>query len=159
MKYLSRIIIFLNLILFFPSMVNAIFIDKRLGVGFIIGEPTGISIKKWINNSTAWDAAIAWSLIDKEKIAVQADFLRHNFNEIKSDLGEMPMYFGLGGAIKIVEEDDGQEAVFGIRGVFGIEYIFETEPAEVFFEVGPIIQIIPKLDIGVTGGIGIRYYF
>lgn len=138
------------------SVASAGLEDKRFGVGFIIGDPTGLSFKKWISNTEAIDVAVAWSLKEKEKFTVQVDFLRHNFKEINIDNGEMPFFYGLGSRIEI-ESDN--KSKFGIRGVGGIEYIFQTVPVEVFFEVGPVLELVPKTDISLTGGVGVRYYF
>jgi len=38
--------------------------EKRLGVGVIVGEPTGASVKYWLNDTLAVDGAAGWSLHD-----------------------------------------------------------------------------------------------
>jgi len=38
--------------------------SKNLGLGIILGSPTGISAKKIINKSNAIDGAISWSFGD-----------------------------------------------------------------------------------------------
>ena len=36
---------------------------------------------------------------------------------------------------------------------------FDDIPLDIFVEVGPVIDFTPKLQGGVTGGIGARYWF
>ena len=48
----------------------------RIGVGIVAGEPSGFSIKKWLDEETAIDGAIGWSLGDGD-IYVHADNLWH----------------------------------------------------------------------------------
>lgn len=132
--------------------------DRKFGAGLIIGDPTGVSFKKWISNTKAVSGAVAWSL--KEKFTAQVDFLWHDFKKINTDKGKMPVFYGLGGRIEVVDkENKNNKNIFGIRSVLGIEYIFQTMPVEVFFELGPVLEIVPKIDIGFSGGVGMRYYF
>jgi len=39
------------------------------GVGVILGEPTGISVKNFISRSTAVDGALAWSFDDGDALS------------------------------------------------------------------------------------------
>ncbi len=126
--------------------------NKTFGVGIIIGEPTGLSFKTWVGEISAIDAALAWSLENKSRLYVQIGFLKHNFEKIKN----LPFYYGVGTRLKIVQDDN---SALGIRVAAGIEYIFDTEPMEVFFELCPVLDIIPQTDMEISGGIGLRYYF
>ncbi len=42
---------------------------------------------------------------------------------------------------------------------FGINYVFEPIPIEVFLEIVPALEIIPDVDFHLRAGIGARYYF
>lgn len=50
---------------------------EGFGIGLILGEPTGLSIKKWIGPERAIDAAAAWSLAEHERFQFHADYLVH----------------------------------------------------------------------------------
>jgi hypothetical protein len=53
------LVILMFVVLFFPCAVLAQ--DQDFGLGFMLGEPTGISFKKWTGSKTAIDGAVAWS--------------------------------------------------------------------------------------------------
>ncbi|TLU81721.1 MAG: hypothetical protein FDX21_08965 [Chlorobium sp.] len=49
-----------------------------VGLGIIVGEPTGASMKYWVDNTTAIDAALAFSLSDNNPFQFHADYLMHS---------------------------------------------------------------------------------
>lgn len=123
-----------------------------LGVGIILGEPTGLSIKTWTGSKTAIDAAAAWSLRDGGYIHLHADALIHNFS-IDVDEGQLPLYFGLGGRVLLADDP-----AIGVRVPLGAAYHFDSAPFDLFIEIAPILDLIPATDFGVNGAIGLRYY-
>ena len=48
------------LILLFILTSRAFSQSSGFGIGVIIGEPTGISLKHWMSQTTALDAGVAW---------------------------------------------------------------------------------------------------
>ncbi|MFW6134559.1 MAG: hypothetical protein ACOC5R_03175 [Elusimicrobiota bacterium] len=61
--------------------------------------------------------------------------------------------------IKIEKNQNSEEEnILGIRGVLGIEYFFEDNPVEVFIEIAPILEILPKSGISLSGGLGFHFY-
>jgi hypothetical protein len=133
---------------------NSTIQDRKLGLGFILGEPTGLSLKKWIGDTVAIDGSASWSFGRKSALQLHADYLLHIFNLIKVGKGKLPLYYGLGVRVKF--EDDSKA---GIRFPLGINYIFENEPLDIFFEVAPIINLAPSTEFDLNGAIGIRYFF
>ncbi len=69
--------------------------DSGLGVGIIVGEPTGLSAKSWISSRDAVDAGVAWS-VSNEWFRIHADYLRHAFDLIPVEQGQLPLYYGIG---------------------------------------------------------------
>lgn len=134
--------------------------QEGFGLGIVLGEPTGISAKLWFNDSSAMDAAAAWSFRGPNNFQgdgvfyLHADYLFHSFDVFPVNEGLVPLYFGLGGMLTL--EQDPQ---LGIRAPVGIEYIFESAPLEIFLEVAPGIGLFPATRFEVSGGLGIRYYF
>lgn len=125
-----------------------------IGVGVIVGEPTGLSVKLWTSEKTAFDAAGAWSLLgDQGYIHAHADFLIHSdvFNVSK---GKLPLYYGLGARLRL--ENDPR---IGIRVPIGIAYQFEGAPLDAFLEVAPILDLLPATGFNWNSAIGLRYYF
>jgi len=126
------------------------------GIGIILGEPTGLSFKIWTGRTTAFDAAAAWSFRKENKLNLHLDYLIHNYKifKIKSKSGRLPLYYGIGGRIKFEEE-----IRVGIRIPVGICYLFKTAPLDVFFEIVPILDVVPETDFDINASIGIRYFF
>lgn len=136
--------------------------ENKIGIGAIIGEPTGLSLKAWTSGTTAFDAGLAWSLGRYDAINIHADYLWHSFkpfNEIES--GQLPIYYGVGGRIVFADNFPNQgdnQAIIGIRGPVGLNYLLEDAPIGLFLEVAPILNIVPETDFDVDGAIGIRFY-
>jgi len=144
-------ILFLAILLFPISLAAQ---DEGFGLGIILGEPTGISFKNWISDRSAIDFAVAWSFGDHDALHVHADYLFHNFRLFKVEKGDLVLYYGIGGRVKAEKKSR-----VGVRIPIGISYLFEKDPLEIFFELGPILDLSPSTTFWVTGGIGIRYYF
>jgi hypothetical protein len=133
---------------------NAVAQERNLGLGIILGEPTGLSGKLWTSNTTAIDGAAAWSFGDKDALHLHVDYLAHNFNLLRLKQGKLPLYYGIGGRIKF----DNHSKV-GIRIPVGINYIFPEAPLDIFFEIVPLLDLAPSTEFGLNGAIGTRYFF
>lgn len=127
-----------------------------LGLGVILGEPTGLSLKLWAGKNAAIDGAAAWSLGKKSSLHLHADYLLHNFNLFTVQTGRLPLYYGIGGRIKFRDDDDDR---VGLRIPVGIDYLFSNAPLDIFLEVVPLLDLIPNTDFDMNGGLGIRYFF
>ena len=127
--------------------------DSGIGVGVIIGEPTGLSAKSWLSSNDAIDAGVAWSLTNGW-FHLHADYLRHAFGLIPVEEGQLPVYFGLGARIGF-----GPDVTFGARIPVGLDYLFDGTPLDIFLEIVPGLGIIPDTKFEIEGGVGIRYWF
>jgi Protein of unknown function (DUF3996) len=132
--------------------------EKNVGLGFIIGEPTGIDIKFNLNKVHALEFALAWSLSDDNDLHIQGDYLWHKYDVIKLDSSdELPLFFGIGGRI-IIREDDIDDTV-GVRFPVGLDYIFANYPFDIFVEIVPILDLAPDTDFDLEGALGARFWF
>lgn len=147
-------IIALAFLLGFSFLNNATAQVDGLGVGIVVGEPTGVSAKYWLDRSNALDGAVAWSFLDEGSFYLHANYIHHHFEIIDLSSGEMPLYYG--GGIKMKFASD---FVFGVHVPLGVAYHFEEAPLDVFIEIRPGINFTPKTKFDMSGGIGIRYYF
>jgi hypothetical protein len=130
--------------------------DKGFGLGLIIGEPTGISAKYWIDGDNAFDFGLAYSFVQKfSAMSLHADYLYHAFDVIKSDY-RLPVYYGFGARIRFVNNSDNS---LGARGVIGIAWLNDNLPIDVFFEVVPVFNLIPSTALNLDIALGARYYF
>jgi hypothetical protein len=128
-----------------------------LGLGVIVGEPTGISLKFWNTNSSAIDGAIAWSIEGNDKLHLHADYLFHEFNVANVEKGQLPFYYGIGGRI-LLKEGRNSDDLIGVRIPVGVSYLFENSPLEFFLELVPILDLSPDTELDFNGGIGLRFY-
>ncbi len=124
------------------------------GLGIILGEPTGVSFKSWVGRREAIDVAVAWSFDGEGAIHIHADYLFHNFRLFRAEKGQFVLYYGIGARVKTVHRTQ-----VGIRIPLGLSYLFERDPIEIFFELGPIMNVTPKTLFRMTTGVGVRYYF
>lgn len=138
---------------------------EGIGIGIIVGEPTGISIKKWTDREHAIDIAAAWSFSGRESLQLHADYLIHNFGVLKTDaaVGSLPVYYGIGGRVKFSDWDNqnglnDNDALIGLRIPFGISYIFARSPVDLFAEIVPVLDIVPDTDFDINGAVGVRVY-
>ena len=143
--------IFIVLLGFLTLAVSAQ--DSGIGAGIIVGEPTGLSAKTWLSANDAVDAGVAWS-ITHGWFHIHADYLRHSFNLIPVEVGQLPLYYGIGARIGF-----GPDVSVGVRVPVGLSYLFEGTPLDVFIEVVPGITILPNTQFDMGGGIGVRYWF
>ena len=128
--------------------------NSGLGAGIIVGEPTGISLKYWTGELSAFDGAIAWSFGKEDAIHLHADMLFHNPDLISVSEGSLPVYYGLGIRIKLEDKSK-----LGIRIPVGIAYQFVKAPFDIFLEIVPLLDLVPATDFGLNAAIGVRYFF
>lgn len=124
------------------------------GLGIVVGEPTGISFKYFLTQTTAFDAAVAWSFYHEGSFYIHADYLKHYFDLIQVEEGKMPLYWGIGGKVIL-----SNESILGAHVPLGIAYMFESAPLDIFLEIRPGLNLLPATRFDMSGGIGVRYYF
>ena len=143
--------------------------NSGFGLGFILGEPTGISFKGWISDDRAIDGAVAWSLGSGNSFNLHADYLFHSYNAITVSKGQLPLYYGPGLRLRFWENgehwhngewhhEDGN-ADIAVRFPVGLAYQFADAPLDVFLEIAPVLGLMPSTYFDVDGGLGLRYWF
>jgi hypothetical protein len=142
--------------------------DSGFGIGLIVGEPTGISMKGWLDAEHAIDGALAWNFGHEGVFQLHGDYLFHKMDLIKVDKGKLPLYFGPGLSFQFWNGDqywhdgdwhEGNSTVVSVRFPVGLDYLFEGAPVDAFFELVPKLDLVPSTWFGVDFGIGGRYWF
>lgn len=128
--------------------------DSGFGLGVILGEPTGISGKLWVDNKRAIDGAVAWSFDKKSAMHLHADLLFHSSNIIKVEMSKLLVYYGIGGRVKFENKSK-----VGVRVPLGLNYLSSGAPLDVFLEIVPILDLAPSTDFSLNAAIGVRYFF
>jgi len=125
----------------------------------MLGSPSGITAKYWLDHQQAVDGGIGWGF-DGDGVTLIADYLWHDFSAFKfqesSNLGggQLPLYLGVGPRIQTGGRDN-----FGIRGVIGTSYLFPHNPFEIFAEIAPVLVLVQDVEGDLDGDVGFRYYF
>ena len=127
----------------------------QVGIGIIAGEPSGFSLKWWLDEGTAADAVTGWSL-DQGDFYVHADYLWHRTVEDVEIGGSVPLYYGVGCRLLLRDSDNSKA---GVRIPIGIDYLFDGGRFDVFVEIAPIFNFVPDTDFDLSGGVGARFYF
>src|SRR6056297_2032250 len=150
----AGLIIFIILTMLPPSASAQANADgtRNFGLGLMLGEPTGVSVKSWFGTKAAFDMGAAWSLSGRdEALHLHTDYLYHRWFENKKNLA---FYYGLGG--RVIFSDN---AVAGVRVPFGLTYVFKGIPFDLFVEAAPLLDVSPDVEFAGNGAVGIRYYF
>jgi hypothetical protein len=135
----------------------------QFGLGLILGEPTGLSVKYWLNDENAIDGAAAWSFSGNNSFQLHADYLWHNYDLIDATEapGKLPVYYGVGARLRFKDDDrhHDDDIALGIRVPLGVTCLFAKAPFDVFAEIAPILDLTPDADLELSAAIGARYYF
>ncbi len=133
----------------------------KVGLGIILGDPSGITYKNYFNSKNALDATVGWTFRYDGGLYLHADYLWHNydlFQDMDEDMsvrkGLVGFYYGIGGRVFLSSDSN-----LGVRVPVGVNYLFENDPLEIFLEIAPTLDLVPSTEADVSGGIGIRYYF
>jgi len=142
-----------------------------LGVGFIIGDLNGLTLKYWPNETHVFQARMgsvstANGSLNSFGISVTYEYHFRPI-QVEDNLYSLPFYLGLGGRFNAASTSttyvDG-----GVVGVMGMSVLVPGLPAELFFEVRPVFALYntavgtnPAFSpaFGVEGGLGMHYYY
>lgn len=127
--------------------------EEGVGIGIIAGEPTGLSAKMWTGEQTALDAGLAWSFSGIGHLRIHADMLWHR-EVFDIETGKLPVYYGIGAKL-LLSSDLG----FGIRIPVGIAYYLDQRPIDIFVELVPGFDLLPKTALDLDLAVGARYFF
>jgi hypothetical protein len=134
---------------------------QGIGLGLMVGEPTGLSLKAWTGPHIALDAGLGYSYWwHGQALQVHGDVLWHSNSLLQSGDGFLPLYIGVGARVKLADEKHEQPDMrVGLRIPFGLEYVFATVPVGLFLELVPVFDLTPGTGFSGNSAIGFRYYF
>lgn len=141
-------------IILFSNFQNLPAQQTKFGIGIILGEPTGITSKYWINSNSAFVGGLSWSFKDNDALYMHLDYVNHDYTLIGVNRGKLAVYYGIGGKILLAKETN-----IGVRIPVGLNYIFQGTPIDLFLELVPSLNLIPSTTFDIGGGVGVRYYF
>jgi hypothetical protein len=151
--------------LFALIMVTGARSQGRFGIGLVVGEPTGIAFKYRLSGGNAVDGALGFSPVDRFRFNVGYLWHSHPF-----ETRDLALHYGAGGAFGFGRTDyvalrDGRAYLlrstdlgFAARFSLGLTYTIPRSPLDAFFEVAPLVIIVPNAGLGLDLGIGMRIY-
>jgi hypothetical protein len=128
-------------------------LGNEVSVGMAAPAPTGLSLKFWTSRDTAIDVFAEWAASDKS-VETHADYLTHDFEQFELEGATMPMYYGIGARIRTTENSSTH---IGFRIPVGVSYLLNNMPLDLFAEIAPRSNVIPKTSFSVDVMVGVRY--
>jgi len=133
-----------------------------IGLGIVLGEPTGLSASFRPAGPSYFDAAVAWS-VPEEKLHLHADYLYTiaSFRDPAAPVVEFPIYLGLGPRIHLGDGqgfDTGKSSLLALRIPMGLGIRGTQAPVEGFLELVPVLGLYPATRFDFDAALGVRVY-
>jgi len=141
---------------------------KSVGVGVVLNDPTGATLKYWTGNSEAYNFYIGNSYFGD--LTIGADYMQH-YNAFNSTMFNVHLaggvLVGLGngnsGWIRKGKNDgfyyrDGKTFGLGARGMLGVNFVPRSSPFEFSFQIGTLVGLTPDLGFDFMSDFTIRFY-
>ncbi len=124
--------------------------SSRFGLGGMVGDPIGLSMKLRLNDKIAIDFGAGWEAwgygYSDDSFQIHADFI-WSIDLVAMQRADMSFYFGVGPQFQFDDDNDRREEFddahfwFGPRVPLGLVWDFKRRPLDVFFEIAPGILI------------------
>jgi hypothetical protein len=143
------------------------------GLGFVLGNPSGLSAKLPAGEINAFHFILAYDQGRNwgnrgwgdnncgtnnndchGRLYLGGDYVWYNYNAIPVSKGRLPFYYGPGVWASVANNTGA-----GVRFALGLEYQFATAPFDIFLEIAPGIRVIPNTNGYVSSGLGGRFFF
>jgi hypothetical protein len=150
--------------------------NRKFGLGFMIGNPTGLVGKYWLSTINALDFGVGfygygWGFRGCDAqgrcwgggyghLTLNVDYLWQS-NLVKST-AQLDWHVGAGGRVDFFGDQYSSAFAVGVRGPIGLDLMFSNPSfLELFFEIAPVLYFapIPVAGLGFEGGLGVRLYF
>lgn len=130
-------------------------------VGAVLGDPTGLSARFGLDSQHSVEAALAYSASHYEGLHIHGTYLWDQARTFRaSNSGPIDLYYGLGlRMISINKGDRKNEVALGPRAPLGLLYNINNPNLEFFGELSLTVDIVPKTDVDLDVGIGVRIRF
>ena len=146
---------------------------RKFGLGFMIGDPTGLSGKLWVSPTNAIDFGVGfWGYgvcncgrgLPCDRFGYHAGTLNVDYlwqSNIVRGRAQLDWHIGAGARSIWYSGCAGDCVALAGRMPVGLDLMF-ANPAmlELFLELAPTLYVVPQLAaLGVEGALGARFYF
>jgi hypothetical protein len=142
---------------------------STLGLGIILGAPTGLSLELRLGPRTAFDVAVGIDNYEHNDYYVHFDYLVYLIELSRGGTLSIPFYLGIGlvlwdGHYGDRDNDYEDDMRIGARVPFGLALAWRRAPVQIFLEGAVRILFYDDRDrdydtVDLTGAAGFRVYF
>lgn len=127
---------------------------EEFSVGVATPAPTGLTFKLWITRLTAIDLFAEWDF-NSDQYYFHADYITHDYERLEASESNLMFYYGYG--VRVKDEGLSDDTIAGLRLAFGVSYLMDDPPLDVFGEIAPRVDVAPSTNFGLDVMIGVRY--
>jgi hypothetical protein len=150
----------------------------RFGLGVLLGQPVGISMKLFVAPNHAFQLGLGYDLVLRDAGTVTLDYVWHPIPMASTRTLVLTWHIGLGGSLGVwpaghdYDCRDGDLVTPGIQPVcrtawvqpgvrapLGFEVVLRDVPLELYAEFAPGVLVYPMIEFLAQGGFGVRWYF
>jgi hypothetical protein len=124
-----------------------------VGLGIVLGDPTGFSAMFRLGGAGALDLAIGIDVFGDDDFYVHLEYVHFLTDLSRGGTAGLIPYVGIGGFF-VTDVD-----FIGARAPFGLAIEFNRAPIQIFGELALFLLLDPDVDLDVGGAIGFRYFF
>jgi len=148
------------------------------GLGVLLGEPVGMSIKLFVAPDHAFQLGLGYDLILRDAGVVTLDYVWHPIAISANRTLVLTWHIGIGGSLGVWpagHDYDCRDAdpvlpgiqpacrtawvQPGVRAPLGFEVVFRDLPLELYAEFAPGVLVYPMIEFLAQGGFGARWYW
>lgn len=140
--------------------------NKGFGVGLMLGAPSGLALKYYLDDTHAIDGGIGVSRYTRGRdgVHLHIDYLWHPVQLASADPFVVPLYLGIGARVFDFDDDDKDDGTaIGVRAPLGVMLDFNNVPLDIFLEGALVADVIvshrDNADLDFNVALGARYYF
>ncbi|UOF02223.1 hypothetical protein [Bdellovibrio reynosensis] len=134
--------------------------QAEVAVGAVLGDPTGLSARTAIDGQHSVDGALAYNSGTYSGLHLHLTYLRDRARTFATTEGPIELYYGLG--LRLISVDKGKydgDTALGPRAPLGLVYHFKNPNVEVFGEIALALDVVPRTDVDLDVGVGVRLRF
>ena len=147
--------------------------ESRFGLGGVIGQPTGVTMKWNIGSSNGIELAAGFGGFYGNHLHIHAAYM-WEFEMVQMDRARMDLYVGIGPKIGYFDRwrgycggarrdrwdcGDRGQVWFAARAPVGLDFVFKQRPLDVYVELAPGLYFFRHVGFSIDAAAGARYWF